>query len=148
MKKIQYVEFISAATKKHDLPPDIVYGVCMQESAMNAHACRYEHNYKYLITKPNKPFTCSYDTEMILQKCSIGLMQVMGAVYREYGYEGWLSALFCEPATQLDFGCLHLKNKLIKHQSIEKALSAYNAGVPIKGNADYVQKVLKFAKVW
>jgi soluble lytic murein transglycosylase-like protein len=83
----------------------------------------------------------------MLQKTSIGLMQVMGGVYRQYGYKGWLSAIFSSPENQLDYGCRHLAAKIEKY-GLSPGISAYNAGSPTNANQAYVDRVLKYAEEW
>lgn len=133
------------------LQPSIVYGVCKKESMFDQFAIRYELRYRYTINAHQlKPSICSATTELVLQKCSIGLMQVMGAVYREYGYSGWLSGLFINAETQLFYGCKHLSSKIDKY-GLEKGIASYNSGTPIykKGeliNQRYVDDVLLYSK--
>lgn len=151
MDKQQIIEAIKDYAEQYGLPAHIVYGVCMRESVLDPFAARYEPHYKWLY-KPStvKPSICSLDTETILQKTSIGLMQVMGGVYRELGYRGWLSALFANPELQLEYGCRHLAAKIRKY-GLEGGISAYNAGAPDRDrdgkidNPEYVKAVMTFA---
>ncbi len=131
-----------------ELEPAIVYGVCVKESRLEPAACRYEPHYKWLF-KPEsvKPAICSEATEIIMQKISWGLMQVMGAVYRELGYRGWLSELTADVDAQLMYGCLYLADKIGRH-GLRGGLSAYNAGSPTEKNRGYVDDVLRFAGEW
>lgn len=146
---------IISMAKKHGLDPAIVYGVCMTESSMNPQAVRYEPHYRYLFYPEKvKPTTCSYDTERILQKMSIGLMQVMGAVYREMGFTGWLTDTIGNPFAQLDYGCRHLAAK-IKKYGPELGILSYNSGSPKAGaavkdqpNYEYLVKVTRFSREW
>lgn len=142
------VRLIREKSEAYGLSPDIVWGVVMTESGGNPHVCRYEPAYRWTVTPAKvRPATCSVQTEEMLQKMSIGLMQVMGSVYRELGYRGWLTALFSDPEAQVDYGCRHLKAKISKW-GLDRGLSAYNAGVPTPSNADYVQKVKMHAVTW
>ena len=132
---------IKSVANEYNLDSAIVYGVCMQESQMTTTAIRYEPNYRWLY-KPEevKPDICSLDTEIALQRMSWGLMQVMGAVFREYGYKGWLTNIVCSPLIQLDYGCKHLANK-IKKYGLESGILAYNSGSPRKNSkGNYVNQ--------
>jgi len=149
------VQAIAHAAAIHALPADIVYGVCMQESGLDPWAVRYEPRYRYLVRCPDlKPAGCSVLTEETLQKMSIGIMQVMGAVLREQGYSGWLTQIFGDIEAQLEAGCRHLAAAIARWGSVEAGLAAYNAGSPRTGadgryvNQDYVDGALGHAKGW
>lgn len=143
---------ITEAAKKHNINSAIVYGIIKAESGYNGKfeltAARYEPTYQWLY-KPQevKPAICSLATETCLQRTSIGLMQVMGAVYREYGYRGWLTDLFKNIKLQLDYGCKHLAGKIKRYGEL-RGISAYNAGSPTSSNAGYVAKVVAYSKEW
>lgn len=147
------VEMIINVAKRHNLDPAIVYGICRQESAFNSLAVRHEPAYKW-VWKPKevKPQYCSLDTERMLQKTSFGLMQVMGAVFREYGFDGWLTEVIVKPELQLDYGCRHLSKKIAKYGQ-DGGIAAYNSGSPRFTpdkkyvNQYYVDNVLKFASI-
>jgi hypothetical protein len=110
------LQMIVQVAEARGLQTALVYAVCRQESALNPLAVRFEPDYRWL-WKPKevKPRTCSLNTERALQKMSFGLMQVMGAVFREYGYQGWLTEIIARPDLQLDFGCKHLAKKIRKY---------------------------------
>ena len=145
---------IVQAGESRGLEPALVYAVCRQESALSPLAVRFEPHYRWL-WKPKevKPRTCSLDTERALQKMSFGLMQVMGAVFREYGYQGWLTEVIVRPDLQLDFGCKHLANKIRKYGP-DRGILAYNSGSPRKNSAGayinqyYLDNVMKFKAVF
>lgn len=146
----EVMEFIKEYADQYGIPRKIAYGVCMKESGMNQFACRFEPLYKYLYSVESiHPTIESHATEKVLQMTSIGLMQVMGSVYREMGYKGWLSALFASPELQIMYGCRHLAGK-IKKYGLTNGIAAYNSGSPvlINGklkNQDYVNDVLAFS---
>lgn len=140
---------IVQSAREHKLDPAVVYGVVMTESGGNPFAVRFEPYYRYLYKPAGvRPTGCSVATEETMQKCSIGLMQVMGAVYRERGFrDRWLSELFALPRLQIEYGCQHLAAK-IKRYGLERGISAYNAGVPSDHNGEYVRKVLDAMRGW
>src|SRR5688572_17064220 len=93
---------------EHGLPATLVFGVCAVESSDNPYAWNPEPKYRYLWdVRRNKPFRAlaSYevdskvppsdffgksgdrDQEWWAQQASWGLMQVMGAVARERGFD-------------------------------------------------------------
>ncbi len=145
-------DLIIKYANKYSLNPAVVFGICCQESLCNPYAARFEPHYKWLY-KPNevRPRMCSLETEKILQKTSWGLMQVMGGVYREHGFEGWLTKVATNPEIQLDYGCKHLSKK-IRRWGGQKGILAYNSGSPRKGkdgryvNAYYLKKVVRYGE--
>lgn len=142
-------DLIEKYAAKHGLLAATVYAVVMAESGGDPGAARYESHWRWF-SDPNKklkPRTCSDPTEKILQMISIGLMQVMGANYREMGYQGWLTALFADPDAQMDYGCKFLKGKVAKY-GLDGGISAYNAGSPTSSNQAYVDKVKRLAVAW
>ena len=153
MTKDEIKPFIEKYATKYGLKPEIVFGVCMQESWITPAACRYEPHYRWIVNPSRvKPKTCSQTTEETLQKTSFGVMQVMGAVFREYGFMGWLTEIFVSVDIQLDYGCRHLANK-IKQYGEDKGILAYNSGSPItKGgeyvNQEYLDGVRKFSQTY
>ena len=50
----------------------------------------------------------AWQTELLFQQTSWGLMQIMGAVARERGFRGWLTEL-CDPQVNLEWDCRHLR---------------------------------------
>ncbi len=145
-------DLIIQNAEKYNIPPAIVYGVCMQESSMSPYAARYEKHYRWLYKpKQVKPKTCSLETERIFQKTSFGMMQMMGGVYRELGYEGWLTEIIGKPELQMDYGCKFLGKK-IKKFGLERGILAYNSGSPRMNesgdyiNAYYLTNVIAHAK--
>jgi soluble lytic murein transglycosylase-like protein len=144
----QLAHLILEASATWGIEPRIIHGVIMRESGGDSLAFRYEPRYPYLYkVQSSRPPGYTIETETVLQKCSFGLMQVMGAVFRELGYRGGLTEVLCRPALQLEYGCRHLRPKLDKY-GIEDGLSAYNAGRPVQSNRAYVRKVLEFSEQW
>ena len=149
------------------LDVDLVWAIVMTESGGDPWAMRYEPRYRYLVNaRTRQPFRTlspeervsatapadflppagvSADTEWTAQRTSWGLMQVMGAVARELGHKGPLSAL-CSPAVGVTLGCRVLAGHLAwAGGDVFRAVRAYNGG---RGGADspatepYLQKVM------
>ena len=77
-----------------------------------------------------------------MQRISYGLCQVMGAVAREHGLEGYLTRL-CDPRVGLHYGARHLSWCLkVTGGDMRAALLKYNGG----GNRDYPAKVFGWAE--
>ena len=142
---------IRDAADRHGLDPAIVYGVCLAESNLDPRAARYEPRYRWIVRDTRlKPAACSIETEHALQRTSWGLMQVMGAVLREQGFEGWINAVTCNVPAQLEYGCRHL-GKAIRRWGLVEGIAAYNSGAPryadgVLINQYYVDRVLSFSR--
>src|SRR5277367_117832 len=124
---------------KYGLDAALVAAVCEQESSWNCFAARYEPAF---FSRYNQPMisngTLSNMTEATLRSMSIGLMQTMGEVVREFGYKGNLLAL-TDPDTSLDWGCQKLKKCLdTAGGDFHTALQHWNGG----SNLSYADEVL------
>jgi hypothetical protein len=150
--------------QRHQLDADLVEAVCRVESGGHRWAWNPEPAYRYLWnvkTKqpfrkmtaaelasktPPKDFPClagDRDQEYWGQQASFGLMQVMGAVGREFGFQEPYLTQLCEVRYSLEIGCSVLKARLKwSGGDVDKALASYNAGVGNwKAGIGYAQKV-------
>jgi len=154
MTKEEIKPYVEKYARLYGLKPEIVYGVCVQESGLNPYAARFEPNYKWLF-RPSKvkPLLCSAVTEETCQKISWGLMQIMGAVFRELGFQGWLTEVLSSIDIQLDYGCRLLSVKINKY-GLHDGILSYNSGSPIKGkdgkfiNEHYYEGVIKHSQTY
>jgi soluble lytic murein transglycosylase-like protein len=142
---------ITNAAGRFNLDRLHVAAIVMTESSGNKNAERFEVNYRWLY-KPES-FTAflsnSLAAEKRDQRTSFGYMQVMGAVCREFGYNGKLSDI--KSNLSLHYGCMMLAKLLKKYSgNIHDATAAYNAGSVRKvpsgeyGNQEYVDRVMRF----
>lgn len=127
----------------------LLFGIVSVESGFNPFAGRYEKNYKWTVDESFRPPGCSAETELVWQKTSWGLTQIMGATAREAGFRGWLSELVV-PQVNLEVSIRHLSRLGAKLDWVEKdMISAWNAGFPRLGldgrytNQGYVDSVLR-----
>ena len=98
-----------AAAAYHELDPALVCAVIEQESAWNTYALRYEPGFRTRYVAPlGLP-----PTEEVARSISWGLMQVMGQVAREHGFDAKFLSALCDPALGLDIGCAVLASKLV-----------------------------------
>jgi soluble lytic murein transglycosylase-like protein len=125
----------------------LVCAIVEQESAWNTHAIRYEPGFRTRYVAPlHLP-----PTEEIARSISWGLMQVMGQVAREHGFDGKFLSALCDPALGLDIGCAVLASKLVAaapqqsgqgiastENEIARALQLWNGG----SNPNYAAQVL------
>jgi len=145
-----YEREIGSAALAHGLNVSLVRAVILVESGGNPWAWNPEPHYRYLWDVAKKqPFRAltdaerksevppadfpakagDKDQEFWAQQASFGLMQVMGAVARERGFDGPYLTQLCDVQTNLTYGCRHLR-ALMEWAGGEasKALGAYNAG--------------------
>ena len=144
----QYImDCISRRAKDFGLDKKIITAICYVESSMNPDAVRFEPEYRWFY-QPEVvcPHGITIETEKIMQMCSWGLMQVMGGVLREYGYEGFIHKISIDD--QIYYGVKHLKRKIGKY-GLKAGVCAYNSGSPVYDstgelkNIDYFLRVLR-----
>jgi hypothetical protein len=101
----------------------------MPSSGWNPWAMRYEPAFfaKYVAALyTNYKVTAS---EAYARGFSWGLMQVMGQVARETGFEGLFLSALCDPEQSLALGCKVLRKKFDAHGGdCTRALLAWNGG--------------------
>ena len=134
--------------KFHQLDHILVGAIIDTESNWDTFAIRHESHYKYILNAEIHAKRCrtTQNTEIMLQSCSLGLMQVMGGVARELLWNDPLPRLF-EPEIGIKLGCMKLEQLSKRHKLQEDIIAAYNAGSPRKigsiyTNQGYVNKVL------
>jgi soluble lytic murein transglycosylase-like protein len=156
-----FVDFVTKKVKEklpagyENLFPFIM-GIIETESNFNPYAARYEKDYRWLVSPQRyyRLYSSNPEIEEILQKTSLGLMQVMGAVYRELGYSKPLPAVFEDIDAQISYGIRHFLKFYKKYGTVHAAIAAYNAGSPRKAshggyvNQGYVDRVVKNAEKW
>jgi soluble lytic murein transglycosylase-like protein len=138
--------FIQHSSSQTGISVELLAAVIHQESGGNPFAVRYEPAFlkRYLEDKTKKtigghvPTRCSWQTEVQMRSTSFGLMQLMGQVARERGFQGEFLTELCDPAVNLKWGSELLQTLLHKHDTTEKALLRWNGG----GDPNYGKKVL------
>jgi len=141
------LNIISVKALSYGLDPDLVQSIAKTESSFNPWCVRFEPKWMYYYNPVNyaKKLGISLDTEKNLQSISFGLMQVMGAVCRELGFDEELIRL-CDPELGVQYGCLKLVDLKKRYTDEKDIISAYNAGTAYKingvyRNSEYVDKV-------
>jgi soluble lytic murein transglycosylase-like protein len=111
------------------LDPALVCAVVEQESAWNPWAMRYEPAFftKYVASLyTNNKVSAS---EAYARGFSWGLMQVMGQVARESGFDALFLSALCDPEQGLAVGCKLLRKKFdVVGADTTRALLAWNGG--------------------
>jgi soluble lytic murein transglycosylase-like protein len=123
----------------HGIDPALACAVIEQESAWDPWAVRYEPGFLSRYVAPLYTAGKLSATEAYTRAMSWGLMQVMGQVAREFGFEQPSLAELCDPATGVDFGCKILAKRLARAKGdVPAALQAWNGGA----NANYAAEVM------
>jgi len=135
----QLVLLARRAAAAQSLDPALVCAVVEQESAWNPWAIRYEPLFfaKYVASLyTNNKVSAS---EAYARGFSWGLMQVMGQVARETGFDARFLSALCDPEQGLALGCKVLRKKFdATVGDTTRALLAWNGG----GNPAYPAQVL------
>src|SRR5436305_3385094 len=135
----QLIVLARKAAAAQSLDPALVCAVVEQESAWNPWAMRYEPLFfsKYVAgLYTNNKISA---TEAYARGFSWGLMQVMGQVAREYGFDALFLAALCDPEQGIAAGCKVLRKKFdAMGGDTTRALLAWNGG----GAPTYATQVL------
>jgi soluble lytic murein transglycosylase-like protein len=124
---------------EHKLEPALVCAIIEQESAWNPWAVRYEPAFLSRYVAPLYTAGKIGATEAYTRAMSWGLMQVMGQVAREFGFEDVSLAELCDAATGIEFGCRILAARMARAKGdASAALLAWNGGA----NSNYPAEVL------
>lgn len=116
-------DIVYIGTKAFGVDPNLIRAVIKVESNWDPNAYRYEAH---------------------LGEASYGLMQVLPSTAKSVtGWTGLTIANLKTPIINVLVGTRYLKD-LLNRYSLDKAISAYNAGRPITGNKPYVQSVKKW----
>ena len=133
----------SRFSHQYGVPLDLLRAIVLTESGGDRFAMRYEPRYRWLWdVKRNRPYSSktpdlfpapagvSRETERTGQMTSWGLMQVMGAVARERGFDGRFLSELCSIEVGMRYGCQHLVAYRKRYGNWEAAAVSYNAGSP------------------
>jgi soluble lytic murein transglycosylase-like protein len=127
------------AAAAQSLDPALVCAVVEQESAWNPWSMRYEPAFfaKYVASLyTNNKVSAS---EAYARGFSWGLMQVMGQVARENGFDALFLSALCDPEQCLAVGCKVLRKKFdAMAGDTTRALLAWNGSA----NPSYAPQVL------
>ena len=118
------------------LDPILVCALIEQESNWNCWAMRFEPMFLAHYVKPALPEAPT--TGEIARATSWGLMQIMGQVALEFGFQGKFYTELCDPSSNIFFGCRKLAKCLESRDSVKGALLMWNGG----GNPAYADQVL------
>jgi soluble lytic murein transglycosylase-like protein len=135
----EIIELARRIAFAHGLDPALVCAVIEQESAWNPWAIRYEPGFLSRYVAPLYTAGKLSATEAYTRAMSWGLMQVMGQVAREAGFEEASLAELCDPFVGVDWGCRLLAARMARAKGdVATALLAWNGGA----NPDYPAEVL------
>lgn len=143
-----YFDVTKRMSIKYAVPPNLILAIIYQESRGRNWTYRYEPRCKYNFTPGYyaRKHYITDDSEIMAQRTSWGLMQIMGFRARELGFDGILTQL-CISSIGIEYGVKNLSGLLIKYEKEDEIIASYNSGSPvykIKGelmNRDYVDSV-------
>lgn len=142
-----YEDIIFSSADKYEVKAQLICAVIMQESRGRAWSYRYEPTVKWSYYPLNykDKLGISLDTEIMAQKTSWGLMQIMGFKAREMGYDNHLPQLLL-PSVGIEWGCKVISS-LQKKYSGDDVIAAYNGGSPRKdGQGKYISELLTYVE--
>jgi soluble lytic murein transglycosylase-like protein len=127
------------AAAAQSLDPALICAVVEQESGWNPWAIRYEPAFFAKYVAPLYTNNKISASEAYARGFSWGLMQVMGQVARESGFDASFLSALCDPEQGLAVGCKVLRKKLdAARGDTTQALLTWNGG----GNPIYAAQVL------
>jgi len=136
---LQLVAMASRAAAAQSLDPALVCAVVEQESGWNPWAMRYEPAFFAKYVAPLYTNNKVSASEAYARGFSWGLMQVMGQVAREHGFDPLFLSTLCDPEQGLAIGCKVLRRKLDSMAGdTTRGLLAWNGGA----NLAYPAQVL------
>lgn len=145
-------EIIASTSSAFLVDPILVRAICIKESGLISWRTRFEPAWRYFVTPESfaGQLGITPETEKVHQQTSWGLMQLMGSVAREIGFDGHLTQL-CDPEVGVHFGVKKIMEIQKRYQSLDDIIAAYNAGTAIKHgdqymNQGYVDGVLRNMK--
>src|SRR5262244_1673331 len=123
----------------HNLDLALVCAVIEQESCWNPFAMRYEPAFFAKYVAPLYTNNKVSASEAYARGFSWGLLQVMGQVAREFGFDAPFLSALCDPEQGIAIGCKVLRRKLdTAAGDVTRGLLAWNGG----GNPAYASQVL------
>ena len=135
-RELDLIALIHTVAARHAIDPALVCAVAEQESSWDPYAIRYEAGFRLRYVAP----LGLLPTEEVARSISWGLLQVMGQVAREHGFDAKFLSVLTEPATGLETGCAILAAKLSQASGdVFEALSLWNGGA----NPNYATEVLE-----
>lgn len=141
--------FIEDAAQNFRVDINIIKAIIAIESNASQWAAKFEPNTEKYLVDPDKYAKKNFitvETEILLQKMSIGVMQTMGFLVRELGFNGPLLML-TDPQIAIFYGVKKLKLLFDQYNNENDVISSYNQGSPRKNedgsymNQPYVDKV-------
>ena len=149
MKSEEIFDLCRVISKAHQVDPILVIAICGQESNYTPSSVRFEPKWNYLFEteKFARKLKITQATEEQLQKFSWGIMQVMGSVARELGFDKALPELI-KADLGIYYGILKLSVLATKYKNQTDQIASYNGGNATKVNGiyrnhKYVDSILK-----
>lgn len=124
-----YESLIQGEATRAKVNHEWVMAIVRRESSFNAYSIRFESSYAYLfqVEMYAKKLGVTINTEMMCQKTSWGLGQIMGALAREQGHQGPMGELFL-PEVNIKHLCIRIKKLMTYSLVPDDVFACYNGG--------------------
>lgn len=129
--KKEYSEICQKYSKIYgNFDPFWLLALIQQESSGNPWVVRYEMKYQYILSTEyySKLNRITENTELVCQKMSWGLGQIMGAVARDLGHQNLITELL-NPDLNIRYMAMLIQNLLKKSTQPNDVFAMYNGGI-------------------
>jgi soluble lytic murein transglycosylase-like protein len=110
MNELEILRIIEHYATQYSVDPHWMRAIVYQESGNNPYALRFEPTYRYLYQPEHYTSPVNgLHTEMITQRMSWGLAQIMGALAREQGHTGFMGELL-NPETNITHLAIRIRD--------------------------------------
>ena len=134
-------QLVSKFATLYGLAPELICAVIEQESSWNQWAIRPEPAFEERYVLPlHEGILETWSRSM-----SWGLMQLMGEVARELGFEGKYLSQLCDPDIGLLWSCKKLRHCMDATEGVvEAALQRWNGGANKNYSAEVMARIIKY----
>jgi len=131
--------------EKFGLNGDLICALVEQESNWEPFSVRYEPKFLSRYIAPQYSAGKFTATEAYTRSISWGLLQLMGQVAREMGFDGPFLSALCDPEIGLEWGCKYFSSLMGRTgNDIDAALTRWNGGSNAAYNEQVKQRIASY----